>query len=167
MASRRGGGMKVVAVGGVLAAALYIGSQMRGPGAGGENVGLDNQPAAGEVAGDRPTPGELPDLDLPEQSEPDVDLVDDLAAVTPPPMIAVLVKADEYLVAAPGRETRALSLDGVVDEAKRTTGSEEGIRVRIEYHESARVADEEQLLAALDAAAIPSESIQKKDEFAE
>ena len=182
MASRRGGNFKVVAAGGVIAAALYIGSQMRGPGAGGENVGLDADPGA--TVDDTPPPGVAPDLELPEQTEPgmetagqetagqETDLVEELEVAEriedggAPPLIAVLVKEGEYLVAAPGKQTEVMPLDRVAAAARRTTGAEQGIRVRIEYHESARVTDEERLLAALSDAGIPGEAIQKKDAFA-
>ena len=169
--AKRGGNTKLILGGGAVAALLYLGMQMRGPGAGGDAAGNAPAVATTEQPAEEMTPGEEPDLELPEQSEPgmsaeeDIDLVDDLAKVKPPEMIAVQVREGAYLVAAPGRDIEEMTLDGVVAEAKRTTGSEAGIRVQIEYHDSARVADEERLLAALAEAEIANEAIQKKDEY--
>ena len=169
----------VIAAGGLIAVGMYLAGDWNGPGAGGEGEGFgsttdssavtlgEGQPAVG-------APGEAPDLPLPEQREPGaapdgITQVDDALPasepqeVGPPETVTIEIREEEYLVSIDGRPSQVMTLEEIGKLAGETTGSANGIRVRLQYHTSARGLDENRLLQTLQAADIAGEAIQKLD----
>ena len=163
----------VVAAGGILAVGIYLGSLFRGPGAGGDAVGT-GQPGTAEQSDTmviaQPTPGVEPDLELPEQSEPDFasdppiePAAPEQAApepTGPPEMIAVLVGEEQYLISVDRRAPQRATLEQIAEIAQTTTGTPQGLRVQIRYDESARVIDDKRLKETLEGAGIGSTATQ-------
>lgn len=158
--------MRLIAAGGILAAGLYLGSQFRGAGIGGEGVGVD--PPSGEPAAETvetPEPGVDPAVDLPPQSEPPVS--EELADGTidepagPPAVIDVVIGADAYEVRRDGGEPELMTVEEVAELAATTTGTENGVRVRLSEGPTARVADLENLRRELAGAGVAMDAVQQ------
>ena len=153
----------VIGAGAILAAGIYLGSQFRGIGAGGDGVGAGRPGEAETVVSAMPVPGAEPDLELPPQTEPGFESdppMSDGGSSGAPRMVAVLVGEGQYLISIDGQPAQRATLEEIAEFARKTTGTEEGLRVQIRYDESARGVDDERLKAQLASADIASSAIQ-------
>ena len=137
----------------VLCVGIFVGTKLKSPGDGGSDAEQGTE-LTSVTAEEQPT--ENPPEQPPEPT----------GAVGPPEMIAVLIRDDAFLVARPDvNGSMAMALPEIADLAKSTVGTEEGIRVRVQRHVSARTGDQQRLYQALTNAGIKPEQLQKISEF--
>lgn len=155
--SNRGSITSVAAIA-VLGVGIFLGSKMKSPGPGGDDSQAGIQTNAAST-----TPVTEPLEDPPEQPpEPP------LATVGPPEMIAVLIKGESYEVARPEIEgSAAMSLAEIAELAESTTGTSEGIRIRVQRHTSATAVGQQNLYQTLTEAGVKPEQMQQISEFVE
>lgn len=165
--SKRGTAMTVGAVG-LLGVGIWLGSQFDGFGPGGVSEGFgtaETEPPA-EVMATTPIPGERPDLELPPQTEPGMaeEPIEEVVIASDPDgapeMVAVQVREGQYLLSYDGRPAQEATLDQIAAAAESTTGTREGLRVRIHYHESARGVDDNALKERLAQIGLEQSAIQ-------
>lgn len=153
--SNRGSVTSVAALA-VLGVGIYLGTKMKSPGPGGEEVSQSPNAATSPTAA-------VVQEDPPEQPpEPP------LLPSGPPNMITVLIRDDGFVVSRPDEEgSLAMALPEVADLAATTTGTAEGIRVRIERHVTATAGSQQQLYQALAQVGVKPEQMQQISEFVE
>lgn len=145
-----------VAAVGILGVGIYIGSKMQSFGPGGEQASTEANTEA--VSADIPESGPPPE----QPPEPP------LPTLGPPSMISVLIREDGFVVTRAGEEgSLAMALPEIADLAAATTGTPEGIRVRIQRHVTAQAGDQQRLYQALADVGIKPEQMQQLSEFVE
>ena len=162
---------KVTTVGavGLLGLGLFLGSQWNGPGAGGDANGEGVLGDATSVEMPQaPEPGVDPDMELPEQTEPGMVGSDDMNSTTEdasaepatPELVMVQVRENRYLVSIDGKQGRDATLDEIQSLVNQATGTADGVRLQIRYHESARGVDDNRLKEMLAKAKIQPTEVQ-------
>lgn len=154
------GSLTGIAAVALVAIGVFVGSKIQSPGPGGPSDVEGTQTSVVVPVSTEPVEA----VDLPEQDEPT------LEPLGAPPMITVLIRDDGFFVTrgdAKAAGSLAMALPELADLAATTSGTADGIRVRVERHTSARAGDQQRLYQALTGVGIKPEALQQISEFVE
>ena len=159
--ARRRGGTKTVAVAGLVALGVWLGTKL-----GDFSLNTDDGTAPGaQILTTAEPPAEPLGDPPPQQEEPPFE--DETPGVSsgPPQLVVVRIADGTYLTRAGDAEFESMSLEQAVAFAETATGTSEGHRVRVERTPTARAIDQTNLNTALADAGIEESQIQRIGDF--